>query len=74
MSNKIKEGDHMFNGTNIPTKLLEWLRLRWRRDNHAKYQQYFEEWVSNITEDQILAFDKQMYNLENNVLGAKKWD
>lgn len=53
----------------LTTKLKEWLRERWRLDNHAKYQQYFEEWVSNILPSQIEGFEKQMYNLENHVLG-----
>ena len=39
-------------GINID-ELKSWLRERWRRDNHAKYQQYFEPWFANITDSQI---------------------
>ena len=53
----------------ITTKLKEWLRTQWKYSNHAKYQHYFEEWLSNITPSQIEGFEKQMYNLENHVLG-----
>jgi len=30
-------------------KLKDW----WRKINHAKYQHYFEEWYSNLTEGQL---------------------
>lgn len=48
---------------------MEWLRYQWRISNHSKYQHYFEEWVKNILPEQIQGFEKQMYNLENHVLG-----
>ena len=41
-------------------ELYNWLELRFRQDNHPKYTRYFEEWISNITDDQILGFSKQM--------------
>lgn len=50
-------------------KLYTWLLEQWRISNHAKYQHYFEEWVKNILPAQIEGFEKQMYNLENHVLG-----
>ena len=53
----------------ISTKLMEWLRYQWKISNHAKYQRYFDEWVKNILPSQIDGFEKQMYNLENHVLG-----
>ena len=53
----------------MTTKLKEWLREQWRLSNHAKYQHYFEEWIDNILPHQIKGFEKQMYNLENHVLG-----
>lgn len=53
----------------VTTKLKEWLRHQWKISNHAKYQHYFEEWLSNITEGQINGFEIQMYRLENHVLG-----
>lgn len=51
------------------TKLTEWLRHQWRISNHSKYQHLFEVWLSGITEGQINGFEKQMFNLENHVLG-----
>lgn len=53
----------------MTTKLKEWLRTQWRYSNHAKYQHYFDEWISNITPSQIEGFEKQMYNLENHIFG-----
>lgn len=53
----------------MTTKLMEWLRHQWRVSNPPKYQQYFEVWVSNITQSQIAGFEKQMFNLENHILG-----
>lgn len=53
----------------MTNELEEWLRYHWRRDNHSKYQRYFEEWLKNISDDQIMYFSKQMYNEKNGVLG-----
>lgn len=53
----------------MSNELYEWLFQHWRRDNHAKYLRYFEEWISNITESQIRYFNKQMYNEKNGILG-----
>ena len=39
--------------------LYEWLKFRWSRDNHNKYQEYFELWITNITQSQIEGFTKQ---------------
>ncbi len=38
--------------------LYNWLELKWREDNHAKYQHYFIQWVNNITTIQINGFNK----------------
>ena len=73
---RLKEGDYIFDkktSVKISDKLIEWLRQRWKYDNHAKYQHYFTEWVNNITQNQADSFEKQMLNLENNVLGTKIW-
>jgi hypothetical protein len=51
-------------------ELYEWLKERWRRDNHPKYQHYFEQWVSNITESQISGFNRQ--ELNRNIYDGKK--
>lgn len=46
---------------NMLKKVLKpWLAERWKKDNAPKYQKYFEEWFSNITEDQALGFYDQM--------------
>lgn len=50
-------------------ELIEWLRYHWRRDNHAKYQKYFNMWLSNITNSQIEYFTKQMFNEKNGIIG-----
>ena len=54
-------------GINIE-ELKSWLRERWRRDNHAKYQQYFEPWFANITDNQIYHFNEQKRHIENGSL------
>lgn len=38
--------------------LYEWLKSEWKDCNHVKYQKYFDEWIKNLTNDQILGFDK----------------
>ena len=53
-------------GINID-ELKSWLRERWCRDNHAKYQQYFEPWFANITDSQIY-FNEQKRHIENGSL------
>jgi hypothetical protein len=40
-------------------ELYEWLKFRWSRDNHNKYQHLFSEWIENITPAQIEGFSKQ---------------
>ena len=40
-------------------ELKIWLRERWRRDNHPKYQQYFDPWFDHLTESQIYYFNEQ---------------
>jgi hypothetical protein len=43
-------------------ELYIWLQQRWKYDNHSKYQQYFEQWIENITMSQIEGFSKQEKN------------
>lgn len=58
-------------------ELEEWLRYHWRRDNHPKYQRYFDEWLNNLlsipdseyTKHIIEYLERQMYNEKNGVLG-----
>ena len=40
--------------------LHTYLEREWRFNNHAKYQHYFEEWFSNLTDSQIFYFTKDM--------------
>ena len=37
----------------ITKELIEYLKETWKRDNHPKYQKYFEEWMANLTPNQI---------------------
>lgn len=45
--------------------LFNWLEERFRLDNHKKYHKYFDEWVSNLTSNQITYFEKQRLSLIN---------
>ena len=38
--------------------LYQYLKNEWRNNNLTKYQKYFEEWVSNLTETQIYYYNK----------------
>lgn len=38
--------------------LYEWLSYQWKISNHSKYQHYFEQWVINLTDAQIVGFEK----------------
>lgn len=51
-------------------ELYNWLEMRFRKDNHCKYHKYFDLWISNITESQVIGFSKQMYNDVNNIFGS----
>jgi hypothetical protein len=48
--------------------LKYWLQERWRRDNHAKYQQYFEPWFASLTDSQLYYFGEQKRHIENGSL------
>ena len=41
-------------------ELYEWLEVQFYRSNIVKYRKYFIIWVSNLTENQINGFYKQM--------------
>lgn len=49
-------------------ELKEWLQFRWIRDNHKRYRNLFEEWVCNITQNQINGFRKCMFYDKERVL------
>lgn len=48
--------------------LYEWLRKMFYKDNYPKYRHLFERWIQNLTWNQILGFEKQMYNYKNKIL------
>lgn len=50
------------------SKLENWLRTKFYRDNHPKYRHYFDEWYSKLLPHQLKGFEKQMFNDENNIL------
>ena len=43
--------------------LFNYLRERFRTSNHSKYLKYFDEWVSNISENQIHYFEIERLNI-----------
>lgn len=45
-----------------------YLQQRFYRNNHAKYRKYFEEWIANVTDTQLMYFEKEKYRIENNIL------
>ena len=44
-------------------QLYTYLQLRFYKENHIKFHKYFEEWVQNITNNQIHYFNTEMSNL-----------
>lgn len=38
--------------------LYEWLKHEWEISNHAKYKKYFQEWLDNLTHEQLLGFNR----------------
>lgn len=44
--------------------ILNWLEIQFYRDNHKKYHKYFQEWVKNITLNQIDGFREQMIGIQ----------
>jgi len=48
--------------------MREYLRQRFNRNNHPKYHKYFEEWLNNVVDTQLMYFEKEKYRLENNVV------
>ena len=41
----------------------EYLVHRFLRNNHPKYHKYKDEWIANVTETQILYFNKEKERL-----------
>lgn len=38
-------------------EMYTYLRQRFYRSNHTKYRKYFEEWVNNVTDNQLRYFE-----------------
>lgn len=38
----------------------KWLEEMFMRSNIPKYRKYFKEWIENITEDQVVGFERMM--------------
>ena len=51
-----EDGQHTI--FNMTDELYIWLKEIWKLHNHSKYQHYFEEWVGNITPQQIEGFSR----------------
>ena len=45
--------------------LSDYLRERFYRNNHPKYRKYFDEWIKNVTETQIMYFEKERLSIIN---------
>jgi hypothetical protein len=39
--------------------LYDWLDFRFRYDNHKKYHKFFDEWINNVTKNQLDGFNNQ---------------
>ena len=48
----------------LKEELEPWLRECWCRDNHAKYQQYFEPWFASLTDSQLYYFGEQKRHIQ----------
>lgn len=47
----------------INEQLFTYLELRFYKENHPKYHKYFNMWIQNISNNQIIYFIKEMNNL-----------
>ena len=45
--------------------LFDYLRERFYKNNHTKYRKYFDEWVENVTETQLMYFEKERISIKN---------
>lgn len=44
-------------------KYLEW---RFRTNNHHKYHKFCNQWISNVTVEQLIYFEKEMVKMIEN--------
>lgn len=49
-------------------EMYTYLQQRFYKNNHVKYRKYFEEWVQNVTEVQLMYFEKEKFHLDNNIV------
>jgi len=40
----------------MDSELKEYLLHEWKFNNHTKYLKYFEDWIVNVTENQIVFY------------------
>lgn len=52
----------------MTTEMYTYLQQRFYKNNHNKYSKYFEEWVQNVTETQLMYFEKEKFRLDNNIV------
>lgn len=57
---------------NETSKLYFWLEHHFYYDNHPKYKKYFKEWISHLTDSQIIGFTHQMMVEESGILKKQK--
>ena len=46
--------------------MKEYLVWRCKMNWHPKYHKYIEEWISNVTDDQLIYFEKERIKLISN--------
>ena len=46
----------------------DYLRERFRRNNHTKYHKYCDEWINNITIDQLGYFIEEKRRIDSGVV------
>lgn len=49
-------------------EMYTYLQQRFYRNNHVKYYKYFEDWVQNVTEVQLMYFEKEQFRLSNDII------
>lgn len=49
----------------LTKEMKSYLFQRFMRNNHSKYTHYYQEWIDNVTQDQVNYFklEKQRLNL-----------
>jgi len=47
----------------MTNQLNNYLQWRCRMNWHTKYLKYINEWISNITDNQLIYFEKEMNHL-----------